>query len=69
MVEFYMSLRAKGGAEQVMLCTADALAPTAISPALDDQIDDMRICKTPASGKSRSDRFASSPTPRVRHRD
>jgi glycosyltransferase involved in cell wall biosynthesis len=43
MVEFYMSLRAKGGAEQVMLCTADALAPTTISPALDDQIDDMRI--------------------------
>jgi FkbM family methyltransferase len=43
MVEFYMSLRDRGGVEQVMLKTLDPNAPAAISPPLDDQIDDMRL--------------------------
>jgi hypothetical protein len=43
MVEFYMALRDRGGVEQVMLKTLDPKAPTAISPPLDDQIDDMRL--------------------------
>ena len=43
MVEFYMSLRDRGGVEQVMLKTLDPNAPADISPALDDQIDDMRL--------------------------
>ena len=43
MVEFYMSLRDRGGVEQVMLKTLNPNAPADISPALDDQIDDMRL--------------------------
>jgi hypothetical protein len=43
MVEFYLALRDRGGVEQVMLKTLDPNAPTEISPALDDQIDDMRL--------------------------
>ncbi len=40
MVEFYMALRSKGGAEQVML---RGQAPKVISPNFDEQIDDMRL--------------------------
>ncbi len=43
MVEFYLALRDRGGAEQVMLKTLDPNAPTIISPPLDEQIDDMRL--------------------------
>ncbi len=43
MVEFYLALRDRGGAEQVMLKTLDPNAPTTISPPLDEQIDDMRL--------------------------
>ncbi len=43
MVEFYLTLRDRGGAEQVMLKTLDPNAPTTISPPLDEQIDDMRL--------------------------
>ena len=40
MVEFYMSLRSKGGAEQVMLRGENTKV---IMPSLDEQIDDMRL--------------------------
>lgn len=43
MVEFYMALRGRGGAEQVMLTTGEPSGPRGITPALDDQIDDMRL--------------------------
>ena len=43
MVEYYMALRGKGGAEQLMLTTADSTAPRILTPPLDDQIDDMRL--------------------------
>jgi glycosyltransferase involved in cell wall biosynthesis len=43
MVELYMALRGKGGAEDIMLRTLDGGAPDQISPSLDDQIDDMRL--------------------------
>ncbi len=43
MVEFYLSLRDRGGVEQVMLKTADLLAPMSLVPPLDDQIADMRL--------------------------
>lgn len=43
MVEFYLALRGPGGAEQLMLRTADEDAPDSISPALDDQVNDMRL--------------------------
>lgn len=43
MVEFYLALRDRGGAEQVMLKTLDPNAPATISPPLDEQIDDMRL--------------------------
>ncbi len=40
MVEFYMALRSKGGAEQVMLRGQDSRT---LYPSLDEQIDDMRL--------------------------
>ena len=40
MVEFYMALRSKGGAEQVMLRGQETKL---IAPSLDEQIDDMRL--------------------------
>jgi glycosyltransferase involved in cell wall biosynthesis len=43
MVEFYLSLRDRGGVEQVMLKTADPFAPKSLVPPLDDQIADMRL--------------------------
>lgn len=43
MVEFYLALRGPGGAQQVLLRTADARAPRTLQPPLDDQIADMRL--------------------------
>ena len=43
MIEFYMALRGQGGVQQLMLTTADSLDPHHIDPALDDQIEDMRL--------------------------
>jgi hypothetical protein len=43
MVELYMALRGKGGAEDMMLRTADPTAPDIVTPSLDEQIDDMRL--------------------------
>jgi hypothetical protein len=43
MIEFYLALRGPGGAQQVMLRTADADAPRSITPSLDDQVNDMRL--------------------------
>lgn len=43
MVEFYLSLRDRGGVEQVMLKSVDPLAPKSLVPPLDDQIADMRL--------------------------
>jgi len=43
MVEFYLSLRGVGGVQELMQRTKDPNAPTGISPALDDQIADMRM--------------------------
>lgn len=40
MVEYYMALRSKGGAEQVMLC---GQSNRRLDPSLDEQIDDMRL--------------------------
>ena len=40
MVEFYMALRSKGGAEQVMM---RGQRTKLIAPSLDEQIDDMRL--------------------------
>jgi glycosyltransferase involved in cell wall biosynthesis len=40
MVELYMALQGKGGVEQLMLRGTGA---SALSPSLDDQIDDMRL--------------------------
>jgi len=45
MVEYYTSLRDRGGATQVMLRSNDPRAPHALVPELDDQIDDMRLLK------------------------
>lgn len=42
MVEFYMALRGKGGAEEVMVTTLEPGAQS-LNPQLDDQIDDMRL--------------------------
>ena len=43
MIEFYLALRGRGGAEHLMLMTTDHDAPTSIDPSLDDQIGDMRL--------------------------
>lgn len=43
MVELYMAIRGKGGAEDIMLRSLDASSPAEITPSLDDQIDDMRL--------------------------
>ena len=43
MIEFYLALRGVGGAQELMLKTADSDAPRTITPALDDQIEDMRL--------------------------
>jgi len=43
MVEFYMALRGKGGAEDMMLRTLEPGASEVLSPSLDAQIDDMRL--------------------------
>lgn len=43
MIEYYLSLRGRGGAEQLMLRTMDPAAPRGIDPSLDDQIADMRL--------------------------
>ena len=40
MVEFYMALRSKGGAEQLML---RGTGKTSLTPSLDEQIQDMRL--------------------------
>ena len=40
LVEMYMALRGRGGVEQVML---RGTGHAALSPSLDDQIDDMRL--------------------------
>ena len=43
MVEFYMALRGKGGVRRLMLTQAGSPQPAALTPALDDQIQDMRL--------------------------
>ena len=43
MVEMILALRGRGGAEQLLLRSADAFAPGVISPPLDEQIGDMRL--------------------------
>jgi len=43
MVEYYMALRGKGGAEDMMLRTLAPGASETLSPSLDEQIDDMRL--------------------------
>ena len=43
MVEYYMALRDRGGATQVMLRSNRPLATRSLVPELDDQIDDMRL--------------------------
>ncbi|HEY7822244.1 MAG TPA: glycosyltransferase, partial [Acidimicrobiia bacterium] len=43
MVEFYMALRGKGGAERVMATVPDGTAKKYSTLSLDDQIDDMRL--------------------------
>lgn len=43
MVEYYMALRGTGGAEHVMLSSADPDSHPSLAPPLDEQIDDMRL--------------------------
>jgi hypothetical protein len=43
MVEYYMALRGKGGAEDMMLRTLVPEGSESLSPSLDEQIDDMRL--------------------------
>ena len=43
MNEFYMALRGIGGLQELMLRTANPLAPHSIDPPIDQQISDMRL--------------------------
>lgn len=43
MIEYYLSLRGIGGVQELMQRTLDPNAPKGISPALEDQIADMRL--------------------------